>query len=296
MTRDDVSDLTRTMRARYPRSRGPDGYFVNPYEGRTNAVMVFGPSPTIEVDGARTVAGVVRDARTGEPMPGVSVGIARGPVYKGQMYTDARGHYRVLAGDNGSPLWVYASFHRHDRYLGAVREIPGVKGPGEIIADFAIQTGVVVTGRVLEAGTDRPIVSAVPWVCAPSGVVDPQAGFIYYLPISRNRALRGTPTGLYFEDPAAINVRSLRAQLGGDGRFRIAVPPGPGVLLVLAAPGLPLFAGNFDVWKESEGLHRLFPYATLTARTKNDGAPAANPGTSPASPARSRWRPTTPTG
>ena len=273
LTRDDVADLTRAMRSRYPRRRGPAGYFVRPQDGPTDAVMVFGPSPTIEVDLGRTVAGVVRDARTGEPIPGVSVGVHRGDAVSGHMSTDARGHYRVLCGEDQSPLWVYASFYGNDRYLNAVREFSDAKGPGEIVADFDIRPGVVVTGRVLEAGTDRPIVSAVPWVCGPGGVVDPQGGFVYYLPLSNNRALRGTPTGLYFEDPAALHVGPLSAQIGGDGRFRVAVPPGPGVLLVLAAPGLPLFALEGGVWKESEGLHRLFPYAKLSARTNDDGAP-----------------------
>ncbi len=282
LTRDDAADLTRAIRARYPRRRHPGGVFVRPQEGPTDAVMVFGPSPMIEVDRWRTVAGVVRDARTGEPMPGVSVGIARGEIAGGHMNTDARGHYRVLAGDIGSPLWVYASFHSHDRYLGAVRKISVAKGPGEIVTDFDIQTGVIVTGRVLEAGTGRPIVSAPPWEChAPGGVGELRAGRVIYFPLSTNGTLRGTPTGLYFEDPAALNVRSLTALIGGDGRFRIAVPPGPGVLLVQAYPGLPWGAEHFPVWKESDGLHRLFPYVPLTARTRDDGAPDGDSGSFP---------------
>ncbi len=31
------------------------------------------------------------------------------------------------------------------------------------------------------------------------------------------------------------------------------------------------------VWKESDGLHRLFPYTPLTVRAKGDGALGANP-------------------
>ena len=39
-------------------------------------------------------------------------------------------------------------------------------------------------------------------------------------------------------------------------------------------PGIPMLA-EYMVHKESDGLHRLFPYLPLTARAKNDGAPGS---------------------
>ena len=39
---------------------------------------VFGPSPTIQVDPARTISGVVRDAETGEPVAGARGGACGG--------------------------------------------------------------------------------------------------------------------------------------------------------------------------------------------------------------------------
>jgi hypothetical protein len=56
----------------------------------------------------------------------------------------------------------------------------------------------------------------------------------------------------------------------------MAVPPGPGVILVQSLPGMPDFLG-MGVRKESDGFHRLFPYLALSSRAKDDGAPEGDP-------------------
>jgi hypothetical protein len=131
---------------------------------------------------------------------------------------------------------------------------------------------VVINGRVLEAGTDRPIVSAPRQGCHDAVPGPLLAGSVFYFPLATNTALRGAPTGLYFEGFKTRTNYYRVVPIDGDGRFRVAVPPGPGVLIVQAATGLPMFA-EVGVWKESEGFHRRFPYSTLTARHKSDGAP-----------------------
>jgi hypothetical protein len=52
----------------------------------------------------------------------------------------------------------------------------------------------------------------------------------------------------------------------------MAVPPGPGVILIQSSPGFPEFP-SIEPVKESEGLHKLFRYRALTARDKDDGGP-----------------------
>src|SRR5437868_14922917 len=96
LTRDDVYHFPQAIRAKYPPTPVPDGYVYPP---RQNApagpagVLLFGATPTIEVNPARTVAGVVRDAGTGEPIAGVRIQLAG---FYGQAQTDARGRYRML--------------------------------------------------------------------------------------------------------------------------------------------------------------------------------------------------------
>ena len=275
LTRDDVADFTEAIRKRYPRTRRPLGYFYPPRKDAPEGdqgVQLFGPSPTIEVDPARTVTGVVRDASTGEPIVNHRMGIASGSGYASAQ-TDSHGRYHILRDEDDPSIVMYSDQYHTDRYLITVRRLTGAKGFGDIVADFDIPRGVVINGRVLEAGTDRPIVSAPRQGCHDTVPGPLLAGNVFYFPLSSNTALRGSPTGLYFEGfPTGSQNYYRCVAIGGDGRFRIAVPPGPGVLLVQASPGLPMFA-EMQVWKESDGFHRLFPYVKLKTRVKNDGAP-----------------------
>ena len=264
LTRDDVADFTQAIRAKYPRTRKKGDW-----EG-DDGVQLFGPAPTIEVDSAPTVAGVVRDASTGEPIEGILVKVGGSA-----MPTDRHGRYRRFR--NYSDVQILADDDH--LYVNAARHFTDAKESGEIVADFDLPRGVLINGRVLESGTNRPIVSGVRHFCHDDPVEGGPvvAGYVIYFPLSTNTALRDTPMGQYFEGipPGSANY-DLRATVGEDGRFRIAVPPGPGVLLVQSAPGVPgSFAPGGDIfgtWKESEGLHRRYPYLTLTTRAKDDGA------------------------
>jgi hypothetical protein len=275
LTRDDVADFTEAIRKRYPRTRRPLGYFYPPREDaseRDQGVQLFGPSPTIEVDPARTITGIVRDAGTGEPIVNHRMAVASGSGYASAQ-TDRHGRYHILRDEDDSSIVMYSDQYRTDRYLITVRRLNGVKGFGDTLADFNIPRGVVINGRVLEAGTNRPIVSSPRRGCHDTVPGPLVAGNVHYFPLSSNTALHGSPTGLYFEGfPAGSQNYYLNAVIDGDGQFRMAVPPGPGVLLVQASPGLPMWQ-EMQVWKESDGIHRLFPYVKLKTRVKNDGAP-----------------------
>jgi beta-lactamase regulating signal transducer with metallopeptidase domain len=282
LTRGDADAFTQAIRKKHPRSRRLKGYF---YPERKDApegdqgVLLFGPSPTIEVDPARTVAGVVRDASTGNPIAGVEINVA-GHFGAGRATSDRQGRYRILRADDDNSISVYTS-PEPGRYLTVVRRLNNTKGLGEIIADFDIPRGIVIQGRVLEAGSNRPLVSAPRQSYHDIGRGPLQTGWVSYFPLSTNKALRGTPTGLYFEGfpPNKMNYE-VSVSIEPDGRFRMAVPPGPGVLLVRSSPGMPMF-GGFGTWKEKDGLHRLFPYRCLASRAKNDGGPEGDAKTLP---------------
>jgi hypothetical protein len=101
---------------------------------------------------------------------------------------------------------------------------------------------------------------------------------VHYYPLSTNAGVRDTPAGLSFE--AAPNREAnywSTAVVAANGEYRICVPSGPGVLIVQSAPGMPDWMGlGLGHWKESEGFHRLFPYAVLSGRTRDDGAPGGD--------------------
>lgn len=276
ITRNDVAEFTQAIREKYPRTlREPAGYFYPAREGAPNGdrgVRLYGPEPTITVDPARTISGVVRDATTGEPIAGHRMQVASGSGYASAR-TDREGRYRILRDDDAPTVVMYSDQYHTQRYLTVVHRLTDT-GLGEIVANIDIPRGVIIRGRVVEAGTDRPIISAPCSGCHIEWPGPLRTGYLYYFPLATNTALRGAPTGLYFEGfPTGSRNFYRTVTIDPDGRFQMAVPPGPGVLLVQSMPGLPPLAELLGDWNEKDGLHRLFPYLKLTARFDNDGAP-----------------------
>jgi hypothetical protein len=146
--------------------------------------------------------------------------------------------------------------------------------PGEVAADFALPRAVVVSGQAVVRGTGRPMLATQSQGCHGPGPV--MGGHVWYRPLAGNAALTGNEAGDYFRHLMTFNPRGLYVGLvESGGTFRGVVPPGPGVLLLEASPGMP-FMWEFTLpWKESDGYHRRFPYAPLTRRNPADGAPRA---------------------
>ncbi len=295
LNRDGVDEITRDVRARFPRTPVPDGYTpemrFTSREGE-NPLRVFGPTPEVDVNRARTVSGVVRAADTGEPL-------ARIPIYAnsrqqlggGNATTDARGRFTIVRYDSEADFVVRAdtSFDSKALYLSAARKVDGGQPLGDVVADLTLRRGVVVTGRATEAGTGGPIPSA-----GNPRMRDPGArygGYVFYRPLASNAAIRNTPTGIAFEPlPDDGGPRETRVMIDGDGRFHLLVPPGPGALLLQARPGLlnlpdlPPVDCGLRFWDEAQGLHRPFRYAFLTHRAPGDGGPLSSGGDGAALP------------
>jgi|GEM_PF-2593660 len=273
-TRPGLSQLTQSVREKFPHTPQPGGVHYPPRKDdppQDDGVRLFDSTVTIEVDPARTIGGTVTDKSSGKPISNVRV-------VAGYMseYTDRNGRYHMVRGEEQSTVWMFASPWENDRYLSVVQRLDSVDELAHISRDFSLVPGIVVSGQVVESGTDKPIASSPRSTChAPwSGVMS--AGMAYYYPLGTNTGLKGTPEGLYFEGgPARETNYYSTAMIGADGRFQIAVPPGPGVVMVIAASGAPMFF-EMGVWYEKEGFHRLFPYQHLSGREKNDGAPAGD--------------------
>jgi hypothetical protein len=145
--------------------------------------------------------------------------------------------------------------------------------PGEVAADFALPRAVVVSGRAVERGTGRPMLATQSQGCHGPGPV--KAGHVWYRPLAGNAALTGNEAGDYYRYLMTIDPRGLYVGLvESGGAFRGVVPPGPGVLLLEASPGMPfMWTSSKLPWRESDGYHRRFPYAPVTRREPADGAP-----------------------
>ncbi|WP_020466343.1 carboxypeptidase-like regulatory domain-containing protein, partial [Singulisphaera acidiphila] len=120
------------------------------------------------------------------------------------------GRYRLEAAPGGSVrLEVYPSPEGADAYLlRGEHVVPGDSVSSHV--DFALPRGVLVRGRVTEAGTGRPVAGAV---------------------VTHRAHQRNNP---YFIKGAVawFNGDEQKAVTAVDGSYRLGVMPGPGYLLV----------------------------------------------------------------
>jgi RNA polymerase sigma factor (sigma-70 family) len=169
------------------------------------------------LDPPRTLRGRVVYADTGEPAAG-AVLTANGT----RARAGADGRFRL------SPRWapsqdrVYVAAEpppgpggSPSPYLGWEAFLPAPKGPGVKVAEhtFPLPRGVVVSGKVVEAGSGKPVAGA---------------GVCYFAP-----SKPAAQPDFFAGHPAAGLVHPVYTKR--DGSFALAALPGSGMLLVKAA-------------------------------------------------------------
>lgn len=288
LTRVEADEVTRTVRARWPRVPSRDGPPVAAgktdapvgRKGQEPAVLLFGPTVELAVDPSRTVSGIVRDARTGRPLPNASIWVRSDPNNGVAGRTDAQGRYHLQRTEKSDRIVVGVSDDWSGRgedpprtFLGAVKSIERASGLGNLEVDFGLLPGLVVTGKVLEAATGRPMLAYPRDNCGVPG--KPLAGMIYYQPLAGNAKAREGEWAAYYgqiKDPKGLYV----GEVADRGVLTAVVPPGPGVVLFTANPGLPMMATmGSPAFSDKDGYHRRFPYGRLSGRLPDDGLPTS---------------------
>jgi RNA polymerase sigma factor (sigma-70 family) len=149
-----------------------------------------------------TVKGVVRDRKTKLPIPGVALTSARGGR---STFTDANGHYEITG-------YQKANEHRQCIFVDSLRAPYFPAGdhlPPNVTADtfpldFELESGIILTGKVINAAKGKP----------------PSAAIVSYHALPSN----------------ASPWRETTAIVKPDGTYSLAVVPGPGLVYVSAAP------------------------------------------------------------
>ncbi len=157
------------------------------------------------------LVGTVRDKDTGKPLAGVTVqntAAFGNPLRFLRTTTDAEGRYKLLGlpskSSFGDDQQLLASLKDGPPYLPAVQ--PVGEGHGTITKDFQLKRGAWATGRVIDKATGKPV----------------QAQMEYYI-------LEGNPHLEEYPTYGTIRV-GMPFNAGEDGRYKIAVMPGRGVL------------------------------------------------------------------
>ncbi len=159
----------------------------------------------------RIVAGVVRDAASGRPLPGWVVngssfdGDRYGPGHEAATTTDAEGRYRLVGLPPFEQYSVRFDPPAGQPYLRAHLGLKVEPGRAPVAADLSAPRAVLLRGRITDASTDRPLAGMVQWRQFPT---EPKvAGF----------------PGFYAD-------QSGGRPTDADGRYELAVPPGRGVV------------------------------------------------------------------
>src|SRR5262249_52332761 len=147
----------------------------------------------------------------GKPVAGVRV-TAAGTT--DSAVTDAAGHFELAGCPKGAPHDLTAAPPAGSRYFVAERRVADAPGLDPMTIDIDLLPGIVLSGRLTDAKTGRPM-----------------AGTVAYCPVPGNKALEPTrdASGTLHRCSAPEGVPT-----GADGGFALAVAPGPGIVMAKA--------------------------------------------------------------
>jgi RNA polymerase sigma factor (sigma-70 family) len=188
-------DVDIVTRREVPRELSKDHYDV--YPARFDYVV--GPS--------KPILGTVRDKRTGKPLAGVTVGFGMTRPWI-LTTTDEQGRYRLEGVGKRQSYFVAAggvSFTSAAKF-----DLADTPGLDPVIADFEIERGIAVRGRLLDKATGKPV-----------------QGRVLYAVLNDNPHLK---------DFATLNTgfSMVDGRTSADGSFAVTAIPGPGLLCAMA--------------------------------------------------------------
>jgi hypothetical protein len=164
------------------------------------------------------IEGVIRDAKTGRPVPGARIRSWE----SGSSLSDAEGRFHLT----GLPM---NTEHRIEvvvegqSYIKVVKVIGNPTGLEPIVVDINLRQGLILEGKVTNRATGRPV-----------------RAVVQYYPFRDNPHLREYPDASFF-DNALHDEAEFRTD--ENGHFRAFVLPGGGILAV-RAPDLTYLAAE----------------------------------------------------
>jgi RNA polymerase sigma factor (sigma-70 family) len=204
----DPRPANEATRTKLPRAGRPDFGF-HP--------LLYGPELTIVVETERPIRGVATEADSGKPCLGVEVRLeryghelARVPL-KGK--TDARGRYTIRGARKAESYEISVLGNPDTGFLAYQSQVPDTAGYQPVVADIRLVRGVILTGKVIDKATGRPV-----------------PAFIRSMVLADNRFVKNYPR----YDPRDDNYMKLTAT---DGTFRVVTIPGP--VLLAGGPDCP---------------------------------------------------------
>jgi RNA polymerase sigma factor (sigma-70 family) len=186
---------------------------------------VYGPRFTHAVRPCQIITGVIRDEATGKPIAGAKVIGTTSSLRKFdhsawhdavESVTDREGRYRL----NGLPKAKGRHLHVQPGdapCLDRLIEVPDVETFDPVRVDVNLSAAVVVEGRLADKATEQGV-----------------RGTAFYLPLRSAALDRFLVKHPEYGQTQAIRPSGVLAVTDAKGRFKLRVPPVPGVILARA--------------------------------------------------------------
>jgi RNA polymerase sigma factor (sigma-70 family) len=182
--------------------------------------MLHGPDASIVLAPEKVIRGVVTEADTGKARAGVIVRLTRknGDNQTGGDYlnlklsakTDAYGRYEIHGAYKAKTYMVEVGSDNETGYLGRAVWAEDTSGYRPITADIRVRKGVIVTGKMIEKSTGKPI-----------------KGFVVATDLSDNPFVEKYSDGNFHSALVWFSMWNTDA----DGVFRAVTIPGPVLLM-----------------------------------------------------------------
>jgi beta-lactamase regulating signal transducer with metallopeptidase domain/protocatechuate 3,4-dioxygenase beta subunit len=179
-------------------------------------VPIHGATFQYIAEPSQPIEGVVRDAKSGDPLPGVRVwsehlaGAKVSGDFRLQTTADKNGHYRLEGMPRGKGNRICALPQDDQPYFMQEFDVPQADGLAAVQFDLPLHRGVLITGHITAQGTEKAALG----------------GRLFYVP---------HPDNPHMVDLPEFNSHRLpgpqwRYEADSDGNYRIVGLPGRGYL------------------------------------------------------------------
>ena len=180
---------------------------------------VHGADCVIAVPPSQPVTGIVKDAKTGEPMPDVAIesyrmterGMSAGREIR--VKTDEDGRYTLTGLPKGAGSQIMAVPNDDQPYLMRVFDVPNPTGMNPIDLDLELNKGVWITGNLTNNSTGKNL------------EIKDEA-YVYYFPYLSNPFAQATPE----YDRQNFDGYQQRYKVAADGSYRLVGLPGKAIV------------------------------------------------------------------
>jgi RNA polymerase sigma factor (sigma-70 family) len=177
--------------------------------------FLHGPDVSAVAEAGKIIRGRVTDADTGNGQPGLVVRLSRtndetAPAAS-EAKTDAAGHFEIHGIRKSRAYLVQCLDDPATGYTPSQVWVEDSAGYQPVVADLKAKKGVVVTGKVLDRATGRPV-----------------PGWAAVAVMNGNPHIKDYPQ---FETPSPQPYVAHSHELDAEGNFRVVTLPGPVVLM-----------------------------------------------------------------